>query len=127
LKIRVKEELIDGILACSRDTHPREMILLLKGKAGNDLEVNEVVVPPSAVHGQGFSEFRPHMLPFDPSILGVVHSHPSGSSSPSLHDLNHPYGKITMIVAYPYRSVADITIFGKGGQILPFEILHGEE
>jgi proteasome lid subunit RPN8/RPN11 len=123
LKVRVKKELIDGILSYSRDMHPREIILLLRGKAGNDIEVNEVVMPPGAIQGLGFSGFQPHMLPFDLSIVGVVHSHPSGSSSPSVHDLNHPYGRITMIAAYPYRSVDDVTIFGKGGQMLPFEVV----
>jgi len=123
LKVKVKKELIDGILSYSRDMHPREVILLLRGKAGNDIEVNEVVMPPGAIQGLGFSGFQPHMLPFDLSIVGVVHSHPSGSSSPSVHDLNHPYGRITMIAAYPYRSVDDITIFGKGGQMLPFEVV----
>jgi proteasome lid subunit RPN8/RPN11 len=123
LKVRVKKELIDGILSYSRDMHPREVILLLRGKAGNDIEVNEVVMPPGAIQGLGFSGFQPHMLPFDLSIVGVVHSHPSGSSSPSVHDLNHPYGRITMIATYPYRSVDDITIFGKGGQMLPFEVV----
>lgn len=123
MKVRVKKELIDGILSYSRDMHPREVILLLRGKAGNDIEVNEVVMPPRAIQGLGFSGFQPHMLPFDLSIVGVVHSHPSGSSSPSVHDLNHPYGRITMIAAYPYRSVDDVTIFGKGGQMLPFEVV----
>ena len=123
LKVRVKKELIDGILSYSRDMHPREVILLLRGKAGNDIEVNEVVMPPGAIQGLGFSGFQPHMLPFDLSIVGVVHSHPSGSSSPSVHDLNHPYGRITMIAAYPYRSVDDVTILGKGGQMLPFEVV----
>jgi len=123
LKIRVRKELIDGVLAYSREMHPREIILLLGGKAGNDVEVNRVVVPPKAIHGLGFSGFQQYMLPFDLSIVGAVHSHPSGSSSPSVHDLNHPYGKITMIVAYPYRSVDDITIFGKRGQMLPFEVV----
>ena len=123
MKVRVKKELIDGILSYSRDMHPREVILLLRGKAGNDIEVNEVVMPPGAIQGLGFSGFQPHMLPFDLSIVGVVHSHPSGSSSPSVHDLNHPYGRITMIAAYPYRSVDDVTIFGKGGQMLPLEVV----
>ncbi len=123
MKVRVKKELIDGILSYSSDMHPREIILLLRGKAGNDIEVNEVVMPPGAIQGLGFSGFQPHMLPFDLSIVGVVHSHPSGSSSPSVHDLNHPYGRITMIAAYPYRSVDDVTILGKGGQMLPFEVV----
>jgi hypothetical protein len=37
LRIRMKRGLMDGILAYSRDAHPREINLLLRGKAGNDI------------------------------------------------------------------------------------------
>ncbi len=116
----MKNELIEGLLAYSRDTHPKEMILLLRGKVENDVEVEEVIIPPSAIHGQRFSVFQPHMIPFDLSMLGVVHSHPSGVLKPSTYDLNHFYGRIMMIVAYPYQSVKDVAIFDKQGQKVPF-------
>jgi proteasome lid subunit RPN8/RPN11 len=98
------------------------MILLLRGKVGDEIEVDEVIVPPSAVHGQRLSSFQPYMIPFDLSILGVVHSHPSGALKPSIYDLNHFYGKIMMIVAYPYRSVEDVAIFDGKGDELPFTV-----
>jgi proteasome lid subunit RPN8/RPN11 len=120
LALKVKNELIEGLLAYSRDTHPKEMILLLRGKVENDVEVEEVIIPPSAIHGQRFSVFQPHMIPFDLSMLGVVHSHPSGVLKPSTYDLNHFYGRIMMIVAYPYQSVKDVAIFDKQGQKVPF-------
>jgi len=120
LALKVKNELIEGLLAYSRDTHPKEMILLLRGKVENDVEVEEVIIPPSAIHGQRFSVFQPHMIPFDLSMLGVVHSHPSGVLKPSTYDLNHFYGRIMMIVAYPYQSVKDVAIFDKQGEKVPF-------
>jgi proteasome lid subunit RPN8/RPN11 len=120
LALKVKNELIEGLLAYSRDTHPKEMILLLRGKVENDVEVEEVIIPPSAIHGQRFSVFQPNMIPFDLSMLGVVHSHPSGVLKPSTYDLNHFYGRIMMIVAYPYQSVKDVAIFDKQGQKVPF-------
>ena len=122
LELKVKKELMEGLLVYSRDMHPREIILLLRGKVREDTEVDEVIIPPSAIHGQGFSVFQPYMIPFDPSILGIVHSHPSGALKPSVYDLNHFYGRIMMIVAYPYQSVADIAIFNGKGQEISFTI-----
>lgn len=120
VELKIKKELIQGLLAYSRDMHPNEMILLLRGKVGDEIEVDEVIIPPSAVHGQRFSLFQPYMIPFDTSILGIVHSHPSGTLRPSVHDLNHFYGRIMMIVAYPYQSVEDIAVFDGKGQRVPF-------
>jgi len=122
MKLKVKNELMEGLLAYSRDIHPKEMILLLRGKVSDEIEVDEVIVPPSAVHGQSFSVFQPDMIPFDLSILGVVHSHPSGALKPSVYDLNHFYGKIMMIVAYPYQSVEDVAVFDGKGQKVPFTL-----
>jgi proteasome lid subunit RPN8/RPN11 len=122
MKLKVKNELIEGLLIYSRDIHPKEMILLLRGKVDDEIEVDEVIVPPSAVHGQSFSVFQPYMIPFDLSILGVVHSHPSGALKPSVYDLNHFYGKIMMIVAYPYQSVEDVAVFDGKGQKVPFTL-----
>jgi proteasome lid subunit RPN8/RPN11 len=121
LEIKVKNDLIEGILAYSRDMHPKEFILLLRGESEGDIEVNEVVIPPLAVHGPTFSEFKPHMIPFDLSIVGLAHSHPSGVLKPSIYDLNHFYGRIMMITAYPYRSIEDAAIFDRDGRTLPFK------
>ena len=123
MTITIKRTVVDGTLAFSRDMHPKEILLLLRGERDDGFQINEFVIPPSAIHGLGFSTFQPHMIPFDLSILGVVHSHPSGALRPSTYDLNHFYGRIMMIVAYPYSSVGDIAIYdGKGGTI-PFKII----
>jgi proteasome lid subunit RPN8/RPN11 len=123
LKVKIKKDLIEGILGYSQDMHPNEIILLLRGDHGTAIEVNEVMIPPFAIHGPTFSEFKPHMIPFDLSILGIVHSHPSGALKPSIYDLNHFYGKIMMIVAYPYHSKKDTAIFDGEGRSLPFKII----
>ncbi len=121
MNIQVKEELIDGILMYARDFHPKEIILLLSGSTEDIIEVNEVILPPAAVRGLSFSEFQPYLLPFDLSILGLVHSHPSGALTPSIYDLNHFYGRIMMITAYPYQSIEDIAIFNAQGRTIPFK------
>lgn len=121
--ITMKRTLVDGILAYSRDMHPREILLLLRGAKNDGFQIDEFVIPPSAIHGLGFSTFQPDMIPFDLSILGTVHSHPSGGLRPSVHDLNHFYGRIMMIVAYPYSSIEDIAIYDGRGRAVPFKII----
>jgi len=48
--------------------------------------------------------FKLHMLPIDFSIVGTVHSHPSGFPLPSHADLEFfdKYGRIHIIVASPF-------------------------
>jgi proteasome lid subunit RPN8/RPN11 len=96
----------------------------MRGKVkGGILLVDNLLIPPLATHGLGFSGFPRGMIPFDLSIIGVVHSHPSGALIPSVHDLNHFYGKIMAITAYPFRSYSDIAVFNGRGDKIQFEIV----
>ena len=56
------------------------------------------------------------MLPLDFSIIGSVHSHPSGYSKPSVIDLNHFFGEIMMIVAYPFYGKKNVQVFSQSGE-----------
>lgn len=115
--------MIDSILSHALDTYPREAILLLRGKKGGDeLLVNDIVVPPLATHGFGFSGFPSFMLPLDLRVVGVSHSHPSGHLEPSSYDLNHFYGRIMVIAAYPFQSYSDIAVFDKEGSRLRWQL-----
>jgi len=104
--------------------HPREAILLLKGKTGKrGILVNDTLIPPLATHGNTFSAFPLSMLPIDFSIVGVAHSHPSGTLRPSVTDLNKFYGRIMVIAAYPYQSKENIAVFDPEGKLLRFEVV----
>ena len=63
------------------------------------------------------------MLPLDLSIVGVAHSHPSGVLKPSLGDLNNFYGRIMVIMAYPYNSEKDIAAFDREGNVIKYSII----
>lgn len=107
--------------------HPREGILLLRGITDKDeIRVKEVVIPPFAVHGNGFSNFPLHALPFDMSIVGTAHSHPSGVLQPSIEDLNHFYSRIMVITGYPYDSEDQIVIYDREGKAAKYEIVNGK-
>jgi proteasome lid subunit RPN8/RPN11 len=69
-----------AIFEGARRLYPKEVILLLRGKKSkNEIRILKLVVPPLAVHGHGFANIPLHMLPMDFSIVGTVHSHPSGN------------------------------------------------
>ena len=122
--VRFEKSVVDSILSHALDTYPREAILLLRGKkSGDELLVNDIVVPPLATHGVGFSGFPGIMLPLDLRVIGVSHSHPSGNPQPSVQDLNHIYGRIMVIAAYPFQSYSDIAVYDKNGRRLPWQLV----
>lgn len=122
--VRFKKSVADSILSYAMDAYPKEGILLLRGKAEKDeILISEVLIPPLATHGVGFSSFSHMMLPMDLSVMGVSHSHPSGSIQPSTHDLNHFYGRIMVITAYPFQSYNDIAVYNSNGDKLLHEVV----
>ena len=102
--MQIRMDVLRSILAWARERHPNEIVLLLRGQVDKGVaRVDEFLFPPYASGGRGFAQFPAHMLPIDFSVIGTVHSHPAGSPRPSPTDLNKFYGKVMMIVAYPYR------------------------
>lgn len=124
MKVEILKEAFDSILTYAHMLHPREAILLLRGKVERkSIIVKEVLVPPLATYGRGFSIIPLAYLPIDFSIVGTVHSHPSGVLNPSVEDLNNAYGWIIMIVAHPYRGLEDATVYSKNGDKLQLTII----
>jgi len=122
--VLIKRAVVDSILSYAQMFHPREGILLLKGKVDKHrIVVNDTQIPPLATHGNTFSTFPLHTLPIDFSIVGVAHSHPSGALCPSVTDLNKFYGRIMVITAYPYRSEKNLAIFDREGKPLKYEVV----
>jgi proteasome lid subunit RPN8/RPN11 len=122
--VRFEKSVADSILSYSMGAYPKEGILLLRGRAEKDeILISDVLIPPLATHGQGFSSFPRVMLPMDLSVIGVTHSHPSGALQPSIHDLNHFYGRIMVIAAYPFQSYDSIGVFDSHGDKLRHEVV----
>ncbi|MEM0233074.1 MAG: Mov34/MPN/PAD-1 family protein [Candidatus Nezhaarchaeales archaeon] len=120
-------EIIEGLFCLAKDNHPREIFLLLRGRVrGCSVYVDELVYPVNTIFGLGFSGFQLHNLPLDPSIIGSVHSHPSGSSSPSTQDLHNFYGIVMVILAYPY-TLASTSAYDKSGNSLMVRVINSLE
>jgi proteasome lid subunit RPN8/RPN11 len=121
--VRFEQSVVDSILSHGLDMYPREGILLLRGKKDKDeILIDGIVVPPLATHGLRFSSFPSYMLPMDLRVMGVSHSHPSGNPNPSVQDLNHIYGRIMVIAAYPFQSHSDIAVYDKDGRRLRWQL-----
>jgi proteasome lid subunit RPN8/RPN11 len=121
--VQIKYSIFNSILESARASYPREAILLLRGKARKGrIEVNDLVIPPLATQGRGFSSFPAYMLPMDFSLIGTVHSHPSGVAKPSVADLNHSFGRIIMIVAYPFVGKENVAVYNRSGEKIVLQL-----
>jgi len=121
--VAMRLELLEAIFEGARRLYPRETIFLLRGKKRKDvIFVEELVVPPLATYGDGFANIPLHMLPIDFSIVGTVHSHPSGNLEPSDVDFNHFFGRILMIVGFPFSNQKDVAVYNSRGEKLLLQI-----
>lgn len=121
--VQIRYSIFNSILESARAAYPRETILLLRGKARKGrIEITDLVIPPLATHGRGFSSFHAYMLPMDFSVIGTVHSHPSGVSKPSVEDLNRSFGRIMMIVAYPFVGKENVAVYNRSGERIVFQL-----
>src|SRR5439155_479247 len=77
------------ILEASRDMYPREFGAILRAEEGT---ITELILVPGTVSGKRHAIFQLHTLPADSSVVGTVHSHPSGVYEPSDEDLA-PFNK----------------------------------
>lgn len=122
-RVSLNRQLFEAILEGARNLYPREVILLLRGRKGKDLiEITDLVVPPLANYGRGFADIKLYMMPMDFSIIGTVHSHPSGNFTPSSTDLNHFIGVVLMITAYPFADEKNAAIYNRDGEKLMLQI-----
>jgi proteasome lid subunit RPN8/RPN11 len=121
--VSMNQELLDAIFEGAKHLYPRETILLLRGKKVKDtIRIVDLVIPPFATYGEGFATYPLHLLPMDFSMVGTVHSHPSGNKTPSDVDFNHFFGRILMIVGFPYASSLDVVVYNSHGEKLPLEV-----
>ncbi|MEM2160256.1 MAG: Mov34/MPN/PAD-1 family protein [Candidatus Nitrosotenuis sp.] len=121
-RVILKKQAKDGILSYCKMKHPYEAILILKGKSKKGIiTVDGLTIPPFSYSDQTFAGFPQSFLPFDLSYVGTAHSHPSGSAEPSVTDLHHFFGLVSIIVQSPYDDNEDIFAWDSQGN--PIEII----
>ena len=101
-KVRaIRRKTLQMILEASRDTYPKEFAAILRAEEG---VITELLLLPGTVSGDVHAVFQLHMLPIDFSVVGTIHSHPSGNFQPSDADLRlfSHFGRIHIIAGRPY-------------------------
>jgi proteasome lid subunit RPN8/RPN11 len=100
----IEREVLDLILEVSKETYPKEFAATLIAKKGIIREINLL---PGTLSGNTSAIVRTHMQPPDItlSVVGLVHSHPSGNFRPSGADLHFfsKFGNTHIIVGMPYN------------------------
>ena len=121
-RVAITRRAADGIITYAKTWHPNEGILVLRGKSSKEkIVIDGLVLPPFSLQGPYYSGFPTYDLPFDLSYIGTAHSHPSGSNTPSLEDLNNYYGSVSIIISYPYTD-DNIAAFDRNGDYMQLEI-----
>ena len=121
--VAITRQVADGIIMYSRAKHPNEAILVLQGKSSKErILIDRLVIPPFSMSGPYYSGFPIHDLPFDLSYLGTAHSHPGGSNRPSLEDLNHFFGLVSLIISHPYEDET-LGAFDRNGDAMELRIV----
>jgi proteasome lid subunit RPN8/RPN11 len=121
--VHIPSNILDAIYAGAKNLYPRESFLLLRGKKNKGIiSITDLVLAPFAVHREGEVHFNPYMFGGDYSLVGTIHSHPSGNVLPSHVDLNYFFGRILMIVGYPFEGKSCIAAYDSNGDNVPIEV-----
>ncbi|MBI4210513.1 MAG: Mov34/MPN/PAD-1 family protein [Candidatus Diapherotrites archaeon] len=98
---RIKRQVLESIIMAAKNVYPLEFFSMLGGR---NKVIEELVVVP-ATYGESFSSYRLDLVPFDSSIIGTVHSHPSEENYPSDADLESfsKFGEVHLIIGHPYN------------------------
>ena len=97
----IKRSVLELIMAAARENYPNEWSGQLRARDG---VIHELTMLPGTLQGRDNALVNLWMLPIDFSVVGSVHSHPSGNFSPSGADLEffEKFGSVHIIVGRPY-------------------------
>ena len=109
----IREPALRLMLESSKGSLPLEFAGVLRAYDG---VITEVMVLPGTEQGARAALFQFTMLPADRSVVGTVHSHPSGNYWPSGADkeLFDRFGSIHIICAMPFTKDSWQAYNGRG-------------
>jgi proteasome lid subunit RPN8/RPN11 len=117
----ISKTALEFALGVSRELFPREFMGLLRG---NGDEISEILIIPATLWGEGFAQIHGMQVPWDKSIVGSIHSHPSGDNRPSQQDLVEfgRSGNIHLILRHPYGGIKDVACYSTDGKRLDITV-----
>jgi proteasome lid subunit RPN8/RPN11 len=89
-------------LASARSSYPNEFGGVLRAEPPG--VIGELLLLPGTTSGRRHANFQLYMLPADLTVVGTVHSHPSGALHPSDADLQlfRNWGQRHLILGAPF-------------------------
>lgn len=120
--IKIKRNVIERIKEFSLNAYPNEFGAMLN--CDDDNIIDDLVFYPLSNNDENSFSINEWMVPVGIGSCGSVHSHPSGSNSPSSADLNFfsRKGKVHIIICYPFED-ENMIFYDRKGNILSFEII----
>jgi len=128
MAIKIRKNAFLSLLAGARAAYPNEFICLLRGnRAGEDMVIEDTLIPPGIMTSETMTSFSDWMLPWIEGLMGTFHSHPDGVARPSREDkwLFSQKGGVHFIAASPFRA-KDVAAFFGNGKKAEFEIVADE-
>lgn len=109
------------IMEAATDSYPNEFGALLRAE---DNVIYEIALMPGTIQGNHHTIFQLYNKPIDFSIVGSVHSHPSGVVRPSDADLNMfgNTGPVHIIVGFPYE-MDNFRAYDRNGKIIQIKVV----
>ena len=117
----IRRRVIRMVMEASLDSFPKEFGAFLRAE---NKVIFEIAILPGTIQGDSHTIFQLYNKPIDFSIVGTIHSHPSGVISPSDADL-HMFsnsGPIHIIVGYPFKEYSFIA-FNRKGEAEKIEVI----
>ncbi len=98
----ISRRVLESALASARSSYPNEFGGVLRVDPPG--VIGELLLVPGTTAGRRHANFMLWMLPADLSVVGTVHSHPSGALHPSDADLRlfRGWGRRHLILGAPY-------------------------
>ncbi len=98
---KIKRDVLRLIMESSKSSYPDEFGAFLRAKHNI---IYEIILLPGTISGGRSVLYNLLMKPIDFTIVGSVHSHPSGVPLPSEADIQmfSRTGDVHIIVAYPF-------------------------
>ncbi len=93
---------LDSALASAASSYPNEFGGVLRADPPG--VISEILHLPGTTAGRRHANFQLYMLPVDLTVVGTVHSHPSGALQPSDADLRlfRGWGRRHLILGAPF-------------------------
>lgn len=113
----IRRSLLESVLACGDSALPNEFGGMLRSETPG--VITDLVLLPGTTAGHRHANLQLWMLPADFTIVGTVHSHPSGALHPSEADVQlfRHWGNRHLIIGRPFTKGCWRAYDGRGEEV----------